>query len=101
MAVDGLEHSGEVTYMSTIQQNPNHSGGNSLLEGYITPPELAAQLGISLRTLCRWHVQRIGPKRITNGRLILYREAAVREWLETRETQGAPRPEPRFREGRS
>lgn len=75
-----------------------HSPGG-LLDGYLTPAQLADQLGVSLRTLSRWHAQRIGPRRVTNGRLILYRADAVREWLEAREGH-APKPEPRIREVR-
>lgn len=54
---------------------------DSLLDGFISPEALAEQLGISLRTLARWHAQRKGPARCTVGKLILYRIAAVRDWL--------------------
>ncbi|MBI4968213.1 MAG: helix-turn-helix domain-containing protein [Rhodospirillales bacterium] len=76
----------------------NHVSGG-LLDGYLTPAQLAEQLGVSLRTLSRWHAQRIGPRRVTNGRLILYRADAVREWLDSSEGH-APKPEPRIREVR-
>ena len=77
----------------------SHDTGG-LLEGYLTPRRLAAQLGISLRTLGRWHAERAGPPRTTMGRLILYRADAVREWLEEHEGH-APRPRSRLREVRS
>lgn len=57
----------------------------SVLEGYISKPELAAQLQKSTRTLDRLERQRIGPPRTKIGRLILYRVESVRDWLATKE----------------
>ena len=85
--------------MIASQDIPDSHSPDGLLDGYLTPAQLAEQLGVSLRTLSRWHAQRIGPKRVTNGRLILYRADAVREWLDSREGH-APRSEPRVREAR-
>jgi hypothetical protein len=71
---------------------PNHSPERfSLDEGralgdYVTPEQLSKHLGISVRTLSRWHARRIGPPRCSVGKLILYRIAAVRTWLTERET---------------
>ncbi len=52
---------------------------------YMTPESLAKDLGRSVRTLDRWHALRIGPPRVTIGRVILYRRAAILEWLRARE----------------
>lgn len=49
----------------------------------ITPRELAAALGMSLRTLARHYDKRTGPPRITLGRHLFYRRAAVEEWLQS------------------
>jgi predicted DNA-binding transcriptional regulator AlpA len=57
----------------------------SVLEGYISKPELAAQLQKSTRTLDRLERQRIGPPRTKVGRLILYRVDSVRDWLASQE----------------
>ena len=56
-----------------------------LIDEYLQPPALAQQLDVSPRTLHRWHTQRIGPPRTTIGKTILYRRAAVQEWLLSRE----------------
>ena len=56
-------------------------------DDYLTQQDLARELHVSVRTLARWHVERIGPPRIVVGRLLLYRRVAVREWLESREEQ--------------
>jgi predicted DNA-binding transcriptional regulator AlpA len=56
-----------------------------LLENYLRPAEMAKQLGVSVRTLFRWHVHRTGPPRIVIGRQILYNVASVIAWLEARE----------------
>lgn len=85
--------------MNGSQVIPDIHSPGGLLDGYLTPAQLAEQLGVSLRTLSRWHTQRIGPRRVTNGRLILYRADAVREWLDAGEGH-PPRPEPRIREVR-
>jgi hypothetical protein len=56
-----------------------------LLADYMTPAELAAELGICLQTLKRWHAARIGPPRVMVARKIHYRRGAVQEWLLKRE----------------
>jgi hypothetical protein len=53
----------------------------STTEEYLTPEQLAHELGISERTLSRWHRLRIGPPRASIGKLQLYPKAATREWL--------------------
>jgi predicted DNA-binding transcriptional regulator YafY len=52
---------------------------------YVTPDQLAQHLGVSVRTLSRWHARRIGPPRCSVGKLILYRVIAVRAWMAERE----------------
>ena len=54
-------------------------------DDYLTQQDLARELHVSVRTIARWHVERIGPPRIVVGRLLLYRRAAIREWLESRD----------------
>jgi RNA polymerase alpha subunit/helix-turn-helix protein len=52
-----------------------------VLNGYLTPPELAAQLDVCERTLARWHRDRTGPPRTVVSRRILYRIESVTAWL--------------------
>ena len=54
---------------------------SSILAGYLTPRQLAKELGVSQRTLDRWHQFRHGPPRIALGRTRLYRLESVRTWL--------------------
>jgi transcriptional regulator with XRE-family HTH domain len=61
-----------------------------LLPGYISREALARKLGISVRTLDRWHTQRSGPPRISPIRpgasrsgLILYKVSEVERWLDS------------------
>jgi hypothetical protein len=56
-----------------------------LLSEYLTPEELAGELGICKRTLDRWHATRSGPPRVTVGRRPMYRREAVAQWLRKRE----------------
>jgi hypothetical protein len=59
---------------------------------YVTPNQLAQSIGVSVRTLSRWHAQRIGPPRCSVGKLILYRVPAVRAWMAEREFNPVPLP---------
>ncbi len=51
------------------------------LGGYVTETECAEELGISRRTLQRWHRLREGPPRTLVGKKIKYRRASVDAWL--------------------
>jgi predicted DNA-binding transcriptional regulator AlpA len=57
----------------------------AILTGYIEPHQLATELGISDRTLARWHAMRVGPPRVTIGRKPYYRRSSVAEWIAKRE----------------
>ena len=62
-----------------------------ILEGYLRTEELAAQLGLSRRTLGRWQANRKGgPPRIRVGRTVLYSVESVRQWLASQEQQTRP-----------
>lgn len=54
---------------------------------HITPTAVAELLGVSRRTLSRWHALRVGPARCKIGRTVLYRRDALEAWLEANETQ--------------
>lgn len=60
-----------------------------ILSDQMKHTEVAAQLGISPRTLDRWAALGEGPPRIKVGRQIFYRRASVRAWLEARERVSA------------
>lgn len=53
---------------------------------HLTPADVGSLLGVSLRTLSRWHAQRLGPPRCKVGRTVLYRREAVEHWLRENET---------------
>jgi len=53
----------------------------------LTPAEVADMLGISRRTLDRWHALRVGPARCKIGRTVLFRSDAVETWLKANETR--------------
>jgi len=56
-----------------------------ITQDLLTIDALANELGVTRRTLERWHAERIGPPRIKFGKNVRYRAAAVREWLEAQE----------------
>ena len=66
-----------------------------LLGGWLTRPQVAAEIGVSVDTLQRWETRRIGPPCVRIGRKVFYRAEAFRDWLISRErgptTSKAPR----------
>jgi predicted DNA-binding transcriptional regulator AlpA len=66
-------------------QPPPASPEQTLLSDYLTPRQVAAELGICEKTLARWHAARRAPARVTIGRRLLYRRIAVSDWLRRQE----------------
>jgi predicted DNA-binding transcriptional regulator AlpA len=65
--------------------------------GLLTPRQLAKELGVSLRSLQRYHDARVGPPRVKLGKHVLYRRAAVNQWLARSEGYTPARPAPKLR----
>ncbi|MCK7581538.1 MAG: helix-turn-helix domain-containing protein [Chromatiales bacterium] len=57
----------------------------AIRENYLTKDEAAEELGVTARTLDRWFAERIGPPRTKIGKLVLYRKAALVDWVAKRE----------------
>ncbi|HVR21828.1 MAG TPA: helix-turn-helix domain-containing protein [Candidatus Polarisedimenticolia bacterium] len=51
--------------------------------GLLTPDQLASQLGVTVRTLQRWEVERTGPPRTVIGKQVFYRTVSVLAWVES------------------
>lgn len=72
-------------------QTAIHDSGDGVVviagRRYFKPEYLAEILGKSLRTLARWHEQRIGPPRIKVGNQPLYDEAKLPAWLAEHESK--------------
>ncbi len=66
--------------------------GSSLLEDYLTPDQLAEELGKSVRTIARWDGLRIGPPKTLIGKKPYYRRESVRQWM-LRQEQAQARAE--------
>jgi predicted DNA-binding transcriptional regulator AlpA len=56
-----------------------------LLAGYLSTDQCAKQLGVTRRTLWRWRKARTGPPITQLGGAVMYRIAAVEQWLRSRE----------------
>jgi excisionase family DNA binding protein len=54
---------------------------------YLTPAEVAEVLGVSERTLNRWHSMRQGPPRCKIGRAVRYVASSVANWMAAQEVQ--------------
>jgi hypothetical protein len=59
----------------------------SILAGYLSESDLAAQLNKTVRTLQSWRQQRKGPPWVQIGSSIYYPEDGGRAWLKTLEQQ--------------
>ena len=59
----------------------------SILGGYLSRSELAAELNRTVRTLERWELHRIGPACTHIGKSPYYRVDAVRAWLLSQERE--------------
>ncbi len=68
----------------SIKHSPARAG---LLAEYLTPDELAEELGKSPRTIARWDGLRIGPPKTVIGKKTYFRREAVRQWLLTQERE--------------
>jgi predicted DNA-binding transcriptional regulator AlpA len=66
------------------------SSNHYTLGGYLRRDELAHLLGVSGRTIDRWHTLRCGPPRISVGRTVLYNLASLRQWLQSMEQTSFP-----------
>ena len=66
-----------------VLQNP----ANPIFNEYMPEADFAKLAGVSLQSLRLWHRLRKGPPRVKVGRTILYRRAAVEQWLRKHETQ--------------
>ncbi len=60
-----------------------------LQDDFFTREELAAELGVTTRTVARWQVLRIGPPITPVGRRILYRKSSLASWLAAQESKSA------------
>jgi DNA-binding transcriptional MerR regulator len=58
---------------------------DSVLSGYITPKELAQDLGIDVRSLQRWASLGLGPPLTDIGKKRVYSRASVLAWLAEQE----------------
>lgn len=58
-----------------------------MLVSYITAEQLAAALGVSVRTIQRWEAQRVGPPRVVIGQMVLFNVASIRKWLAANESE--------------
>jgi excisionase family DNA binding protein len=60
----------------------NHT---ALLADYLTVVELAAELGVTVRTVRNWEAEGAAPPRVKLGRRVLYHRPAVLAWLAARQ----------------
>jgi hypothetical protein len=63
--------------------NPLSAGlkATTVLDGYMTEEELAAEIGRGVRTLARWRSLGEGPPYVRLGRQLFYKRASASAWL--------------------
>lgn len=59
----------------------------SVLDGWLTRPQLAEELGVTVDTLSRWETRRCGPLCMRVGRRVVYRRRNVEKWLRKLESK--------------
>ena len=64
--------------------NPRLAQTQKLLADYLTPDQLAAELGIRPSTLKRWDRLGQAPPKTMIGRFPFYLRSSMVEWLKTR-----------------
>lgn len=55
----------------------------------LTRPEAAKALHVGLRTLDRWHTERIGPPRFPMGGKVVYDMADLADWIDAQKAKAA------------
>lgn len=60
---------------------------STLFTDYLTQAAMAEAIGVSERTLTRWHSLRVGPPRTVIGRKILYHIPIARAWIAAQEEE--------------
>jgi excisionase family DNA binding protein len=68
--------------MTTPRESVVHQ--RDLTDRLLGPEEVAAFLGVPLRSIYRWRSQREGPRGYRVGRHVRYRLVDVERWLEDR-----------------
>ncbi|EME67905.1 hypothetical protein H261_21189 [Paramagnetospirillum caucaseum] len=72
-------------YIKDTVTDESTTGKDNLLAGFIPLTAVAKALGVSKRTMQRYHAQRIGPPCIRIGNTFLCRIESVHSWLISRE----------------
>ena len=63
--------------------------GKAVTSELVDRPHAARLLGVSSRTLDRWHLLRIGPPRVALGHhKVRYRLSSIEAWVRSRESIG-------------
>jgi excisionase family DNA binding protein len=66
---------------------PKRTPSHAVQDALIGPSELAAYLGVPVKTVYEWRYLGVGPPGYRIGRYVRYRPIDVDSWLETRRDQ--------------
>ncbi|RZU98782.1 helix-turn-helix transcriptional regulator [Spiribacter vilamensis] len=53
----------------------------TIRDDLISLQTFAEEMGVTRRTVERWHAQRIGPPRIKIGKQVFYRRESISDWI--------------------
>jgi hypothetical protein len=70
-----------------MRETTNDSGAGPVLKDWISREDLARELGVTVDTLRRWALRRVGPSFTKAGRRVLYSRQSVNDWLQSLEVQ--------------
>ena len=67
-----------------------HSGDSGLLADYLTEDELAAEFGVTRKTIRNWRALGEAPLVTRIGRKIFYAQTDVQKWLQSQRVEQPP-----------
>lgn len=70
--------------IENLQPSATLFSAKSVSTPWMTPPEAAQYLGVSVATLARWRAEGFGPRWFSAGRGRRYRAQELDDWLEAR-----------------
>jgi hypothetical protein len=70
-----------VSSQGTTRRKDQGAGQPALLADYLTEPELAKQLRVSIRTLRNWRARQSGPPFVKVAKRVEYPRSGVPPWL--------------------
>lgn len=60
----------------------SHTTPDPILSDYLSKSQLAAELGVTVRTITRWRMMRTAPPAVRVAGRVMFKRADVKQWIE-------------------